>query len=234
MSHPLPLLPRLRALALLVIAVLLLPTAAAAAPGELATDDDGHHNVRLPAPFACGTRWAGSTYPGHGSNNWNLDLNRAGDAGGSSDLGQPLFAQANGTVVWFSQTGYNSGAGTYVEIDYGEVTVRYLHLVSGSIPAEIAEIGARVKAGQLFGLLGATGRVSGPHLHLEYWDSGGFDDTAWYQLPGQNHLPVAFDGQPMVATPNTPTDATVSTNCTDDALGQGRRLRANSQLDRVL
>jgi murein DD-endopeptidase MepM/ murein hydrolase activator NlpD len=167
---------------------------------------------------ACGTEWQGSTYPGHGSHNWNLDLNRAGDHHGS-DLGQPLFAQGDGTVVWFEQTGYNRRAGTYVEIDYGDVTVRYLHLVSGSIPDDVAEIGARVTQGQRIGEVGATGRVSGPHLHLEYWDSAGSVDTPWHQLPRENHLPIEFDGQPMVATPRQPSDVSESTNCAGDALG---------------
>jgi murein DD-endopeptidase MepM/ murein hydrolase activator NlpD len=168
--------------------------------------------LTLPAPFTCGTEWQGSTYSGHGSHNWNLDLNRAGDVVGS-DLGLSLLSQANGTVAWFKQTGYNNRAGTYIEIDYGDVSVRYLHLISGSIPEELAEIGAPVDAAQLIGRLGATGRVSGPHLHLEYWDSAGYDNAPWYQLPAENHIPVAFDGQEMVATPGGPTATAVSTNC---------------------
>lgn len=166
----------------------------------------------LPAPFACGTTWQGTTYAGHGSHDWNLDLNRA-DGDGASDLGQPILAQADGVVVWFKANGYNNHAGTYIEIDYGDVTVRYIHLVENSIPEPLARIGAAVQAGETIGLLGATGRVSGPHLHLEYWDSAGYDDTAWYQLPADNHLPVAFAGQEMVATPGRPSPTFVSTNC---------------------
>lgn len=182
----------------------------AAALGDLAEDQP--QAMTLLAPFGCDTEWRGSTYPGHGSNNWNLDLNRSSDEGGS-DLGQPLLAQADGTVVWFKQTGYNNRAGTYVEIDYGDVTVRYIHLIESSIPQHLAEIGAPVTVGETIGLLGATGRVSGPHLHLEYWDSAGFDDTAWYQLPRANHIPVTFEGQEMIATPGHPTPIAVSTNC---------------------
>lgn len=166
----------------------------------------------LMAPFACGTVWQGSTYAGHGTNDWNLDLNRA-DGAGVTDLGQPILAQADGVVVWFKQSGYNNHAGTYVEIDYGDVTARYIHLVENSIPESLARIGATVTVGETIGLLGATGRVSGPHLHLEYWDSSGYDDTAWYQLPRENHLPVAFAGQVMVAAPGRPSPAIVSTNC---------------------
>jgi murein DD-endopeptidase MepM/ murein hydrolase activator NlpD len=165
----------------------------------------------LLAPFSCGTEWQGSTYHGHGSNNWNLDLNRSDNE--DSDLGEPVLAQADGTVVWFKQTGYNNRAGTYVEIDYGEVTVRYIHLIENSIPDHLAEVGALVASGETIGLLGATGRVSGPHLHLEYWDSADHEDSAWYQLPRGNHIPVALEGQVMIATPNQPSPVVTSTNC---------------------
>jgi murein DD-endopeptidase MepM/ murein hydrolase activator NlpD len=200
----------------LLVAVVVSSTAPAAARGgaKPPADEELPQAMALLAPFACGTEWQGSTYSGHGSNNWNLDLNRSDDAG-ASDLGQPILAQADGVVVWFKQTGYNNHAGTYIEIDYGDVTVRYIHLVENSIPAYLAEIGARVTSGEAIGLLGATGRVSGPHLHLEYWNSAGFDDSAWYQLPRANHLPVAFDGQEMVAAPGRPSPAAVSTNCPD-------------------
>jgi murein DD-endopeptidase MepM/ murein hydrolase activator NlpD len=213
--------PTLRGLcaAALLVATTVSSTAPAAARGEAEApvEDELPQALSLRAPFACGTEWRGSTYSGHGSNNWNLDLNRSRGDGGS-DLGQPILAQADGVVVWFKQTGYNNHAGTYIEIDYGDVTVRYIHLVENSIPADLAEIGAPVTSGETIGLLGATGRVSGPHLHLEYWDSAGFDDTAWYQLPRANHIPVAFDGQQMVAAPGRPSPTVVSTNCQSPTL----------------
>ncbi|MEZ5165465.1 MAG: M23 family metallopeptidase [Acidimicrobiales bacterium] len=168
--------------------------------------------LALLAPFTCGTTWQATTYPGHGAHNWNADLNQANGTG-RADLGQPILAQADGTVVWFKEYGYNNRAGTYIEIDYGDVTVRYIHLVEGSIPSGLAEIGSRVRTGDLIGLLGDTGRVTAPHLHLEYWDSAGYDDTAWYQLPRGNQLPIAFAGQSMVATPSHPSEVAVSTNC---------------------
>ena len=197
------------AVVLIATVIVSSPAIGAARPVD-AAEPELPQALTLLAPFACGTEWQGSTYGGHGSNNWNLDLNQAGDL---VDLGQPILAQGDGVVVWFKATGYNNHAGTYIEVDYGDVTVRYLHLVEGSIPDELAEIGARVRAGETLGLLGATGRVSGPHLHLEYWDSAGHDDAAWYQLPRANHLPVAFDGQAMIAEPGHPSPVAESTNC---------------------
>lgn len=207
-----------------VTVVAMIPSHAAAAEADLP------QALTLPAPFLCGTEWQGTTYPGHGSHNWNLDLNRAGDHEGS-DLGQPLLAQGEGTVVWFKETGYNKGAGTYVEIDYGDVNVRYLHLEVASIPAEVAEIGATVRPGQLIGRLGNTGRSSGPHLHLEYWDSAGYEDTAWWGLPRGNHLPVAFDGVEMVATPSRPSPVITSTNCADPLIDDKRERKASRDAD---
>lgn len=201
----LPILRRPGAAALALAAALAVVVLPGRSPAGAASADE------LLAPFACGTTWQGTTYHGHGSNDWNLDLNRAGVEG--TDLGQPLLAQGDGTVVWFKQSGYNNHAGTYLEIDYGDVTVRYIHLVEQSIPETLAEIGAPVERGELIGLLGDTGRVTGPHLHLEYWDSAGFDDTAWYQLPRENHIPVEFEGQVLIAEPGRPAPVIESTNC---------------------
>ncbi|MEQ8842372.1 MAG: M23 family metallopeptidase [Acidimicrobiales bacterium] len=220
-----------RACALAIVALVCGWSSSAAAAGaddELRVDDEPQA-LTLPAPFECGTEWVGSTYGGHGANNWNLDLNRSG--GDGTDLGQPILAQADGTVVWFKESGHNNNAGTYIEIDYGDVTVRYIHLVEWSIPSELAEIGTPVLAGETIGLLGATGRASGPHLHLEYWDSAGYDDTAWYQLPRENQIPVAFAGQPMIATPGRPTASVESTNCPEPT---AEELRNDARLGRLL
>jgi murein DD-endopeptidase MepM/ murein hydrolase activator NlpD len=48
-----------------------------------------------------------------------------------------------------------------------------MHLQTGSIPVVI---GQRVRTGDLLGRVGSTGASSGPHLHFEVWEGGG-----WYE-----------------------------------------------------
>ena len=73
--------------------------------------------------------------------------------------GQPVLACADGQVAL---TGNLYFSGNVVYINHGEgVFTAYLHL------SEIlVQNGDRVRKGQVVGLVGATGRVTGPHLHL--------------------------------------------------------------------
>ncbi|MFM8561566.1 MAG: M23 family metallopeptidase [Solirubrobacterales bacterium] len=62
------------------------------------------------------------------------------------------------------------GAGRYVVMraDNGW-DMMFAHLQMRSV---VVKEGERVKAGQKLGLLGSTGRSSGPHLHFELWPDG--------------------------------------------------------------
>ena len=73
--------------------------------------------------------------------------------------GQPILACADGQVAL---TGNLYFSGNVVYINHGEgVFTAYLHL------SEIlVQNGDKVRKGQVLGLVGATGRVTGPHLHL--------------------------------------------------------------------
>ncbi len=99
---------------------------------------------------------------------------------GHSHQGQDL-AAAEGTPVVAPSAGVvqtvqyqASGAGHYVVLD-GDGEDRdyvFMHLQTGSIPVRE---GTRVRAGQLIGRVGNTGRSFGAHLHFEVWVGGG-----WY------------------------------------------------------
>ncbi|WP_429083079.1 peptidoglycan DD-metalloendopeptidase family protein [Aeromonas bivalvium] len=76
-------------------------------------------------------------------------------------VGTPIMAAGSGSVV---AAGYNQFNGNYVFIKHaGNYVTKYLHLSKRTVNK-----GQRVKQGQTIGLLGGTGRVTGPHLHYEF------------------------------------------------------------------
>jgi murein DD-endopeptidase MepM/ murein hydrolase activator NlpD len=74
-------------------------------------------------------------------------------------VGTPEVAADGGTVVWAGWGDY----GIYVEIDHGNG----FHTVYGHMSKVVVSKGQTVAKGQLIGLMGATGRATGPHLHFE-------------------------------------------------------------------
>lgn len=74
--------------------------------------------------------------------------------------GTPIYATADGIISHADRQG---GYGNMVEINHGKgITTRYGHL-SKIIVTE----NGRVRRGQIIGLMGSTGRSTGPHLHYE-------------------------------------------------------------------
>ena len=89
--------------------------------------------------------------------------------------GTPVMAPAAGTVV--ESTALYDGQpkfGQVIVIDHGDgLRSMYAHLDRRSV-----RMGDRVAAGEAIGLSGATGRVTGPHLHLEVLRNGEHVDPA--------------------------------------------------------
>ncbi len=74
--------------------------------------------------------------------------------------GSPIAATANGVVI---RAGRNNSYGTMIEIDHGYgVVTRYGHNAKNFV-----KVGDRVKRGMLIGLVGNTGKSTGPHTHYE-------------------------------------------------------------------
>ena len=74
--------------------------------------------------------------------------------------GDPVRATANGKVA---SSGWAGGYGRMVEVDHGNgLSTRYGHL--SEIDVKVGDV---VKIGQVIGLVGSTGRSTGPHLHYE-------------------------------------------------------------------
>lgn len=77
-----------------------------------------------------------------------------------ADTGTPIIAPANGTVIFSANRG---GYGLHVTLDHGfGVKSRFAHMSKTEV-----EVGQKVKRGDRLGLVGSTGRSTGPHLHYE-------------------------------------------------------------------
>ena len=77
-----------------------------------------------------------------------------------AQFGVPVQAAANGRVII---AGWQRGYGNVVYVDHGGgISTRYGHLSQINVT-----VGQTVTQGQTLGLVGSTGRSTGPHLHYE-------------------------------------------------------------------
>ncbi len=76
------------------------------------------------------------------------------------EKGDVVVAPANGVVA---KAGWQGGYGNLIEIDHGNgLKTRYGHLSKVDV-----QVGDSVQRAQQIGLVGSTGRSTGPHLHYE-------------------------------------------------------------------
>ncbi len=76
-----------------------------------------------------------------------------------------IYAAAPGTVVFAGPLTVRGNA-TFIDHGWG-IYSAYFHQKEIDV-----QVGQQVQAGQLIGLIGGTGRVTGPHLHWEVWVNG--------------------------------------------------------------
>lgn len=135
---------------------------------------------------------------------------KVGDLHGGMDLattgsGSPILAAASGTVSGVTNLGKTS-YGLFVDISHGkmkldgkdvEVKTRYAHLARTDV-----KVGDKVTVGQPFAKEGASGGVTGMHLHFEIIVNGAPVETkaAMQKLGG-----LKFDGQPGAQDPKART-----------------------------
>ncbi|HNY30912.1 MAG TPA: M23 family metallopeptidase [Fibrobacteria bacterium] len=82
----------------------------------------------------------------------------------TGQTGLPVFATARGKVVTRE---FSSSFGNYVVLDHGNgIRTLYAHL-----SAFRCELGKEVRRGEEIGLMGSTGRSTGPHVHYEIHQS---------------------------------------------------------------
>lgn len=73
---------------------------------------------------------------------------------------EPVLATASGLVI---KSGWGGDYGRVVEIDHGTG----YRTVYGHLDSILVKEGQRVRRGERVGLVGSTGRATGPHLHYE-------------------------------------------------------------------
>ena len=115
----------------------------------------------ITSPF--GTRW----HPVFGGykTHWGVDI--------GASYGTNIYAADSGTVEIST---YSSSYGNYVLINHGGGNATlYAHMSTRYVSA-----GESVSQGQVIGLVGATGNVTGPHLHFEVRENGSKVDPMQY------------------------------------------------------
>lgn len=141
-----------------------------ALPLPATADKQWEGSFRIPSPLPkdyclesgeCWTSRFGNrrSYNGSPYNFFHTGLDVAGGQG------TEIYAPAPGVVVF---AGPLTVRGNATMIDHGwGVYSGYMHQSEINV-----QVGERVEAGQLIGLVGGTGRVEGPHLHWEIWVGG--------------------------------------------------------------
>ncbi|NET48141.1 MAG: peptidoglycan DD-metalloendopeptidase family protein [Merismopedia sp. SIO2A8] len=102
---------------------------------------------------------------------WGYEIHNGIDFPGP--VGSPIYATAPGTIT---KAEWGGGYGYHVTIDhgYGYETL-YAHLSALNV-----ESGDQIKRSDVLGLLGNTGRSTGPHLHYSVYKEGQLVDPEEY------------------------------------------------------
>lgn len=154
-------------------------------------------------PFPCGYTATAATFDGHKPAN-SVDFQKSGITG------DPVVASAAGTVSRVDDEGGDS-YGKWVEVDHGGgYKTRYAHLSSQAVKS-----GQSVKLGTKLGDAGATGGVSGPHLHYEQLKDGAAQKVV---LDGKA---VPYPGHTLFTSKNTCGGGGGNPHTPEEACGAG-------------
>lgn len=117
-------------------------------------------------------------------------------------VGTPIMAAGDGRVT---HSGYNNLNGNYVFIQHANnIVTKYLHLSRRNV-----KTGDRIKQGETIGRLGATGRVTGAHLHYEFLLNGVHRNPRTVKLP--QATPLQGAERELFVTTATPVLAELQT-----------------------
>jgi murein DD-endopeptidase MepM/ murein hydrolase activator NlpD len=126
--------------------------------------------------------WRSDPFHGRSKFHAGVDLKAA--------YGRPVPVVSDGTVSFAGEQG---AYGLTVVVDHGGgLTTRYAHLSSLDV-----ESGERLSAGQVLGLVGQSGRATGPHLHFEVRQGGEVIDPGQagtrFEAAGLKLVPLDVD-----------------------------------------
>ncbi len=103
----------------------------------------------------------------------------------AAPTGTPVLAASDGRVKF---VGFSGAYGNLVILEHRNgYETRYGHL---SAFAAALKTGQRIQQTQVIGFVGATGRVTGPHLHYEVRINGSAYNPQTVQLPSPESLPA--------------------------------------------
>jgi murein DD-endopeptidase MepM/ murein hydrolase activator NlpD len=111
----------------------------------------GGYPLPYSVPVTSGYGWRVNPVTGENSFHSGIDL--------GASQGTPVLATRAGIVEFAS---WGGGYGNLIEMSHDRYGTRYAHLSEIQVRA-----GQRVLQGQQIGLVGSTGRSTGPHLHFE-------------------------------------------------------------------
>lgn len=143
----------------------------------------GSINVNLVAPGSGAVRWPLTSYT-WGPRNTFQSAVRPNHNGFDmlAPARTPIFAVADGVVRVSSESHFGYGVAVVIDHVIGgqRVTTTYGHMTYGT---RVVSVGQRVKAGQIIGLVGSTGRSTANHLHIEVRINGGLvDPQRWLRV----------------------------------------------------
>lgn len=118
-----------------------------------------------------------------------------------------IHAAADGTVRTVGRNIMPGHSGLAVKIDHGKLKDQYgtdrMETYYGHLASYSVKVGDKVKAGQVIGIMGATGNVTGIHLHFGVLCNGKWiAPTAWLARKG---VEVGKDAPLIVTAPKTHT-----------------------------
>jgi murein DD-endopeptidase MepM/ murein hydrolase activator NlpD len=93
----------------------------------------------------------------------------------------PVMSTAPGTVVF---AGYSTGYGKLVEIDHGNG----IHTKYGHLNRILVNVGQKIGKHSPIGLLGSSGRSTGPHVHYEVVVNGTPQDPEKFLEAGKSPM----------------------------------------------